>query len=70
MNAANINDRSMVGDRDSEVDIRFEDKEMVCSTAPQQNPIIDNIISIYMILHVFLHTCCITNSRVYLYSYI
>ena len=29
---ANINDRSMLGDRDSEVALRFEDKEMVQST--------------------------------------
>ena len=27
--AANVNDRSMTGERDSEVAIRFEDKEMV-----------------------------------------
>ena len=30
VNAANINDRSMLGERDSEMAIRFEDKEMVC----------------------------------------
>ena len=27
--AANVNDRSMTGERDSEVAIRFEDKELV-----------------------------------------
>ena len=30
--SANINDRSMTGDRDSEVAVRYEDTEMVCRT--------------------------------------
>ena len=54
LHAANVNDRSMTGERDSEVAVRVEDKEMVSKTLSLPSLL---SLSLFCCMMSYVHVC-------------